>query len=131
MAEGSHRCPAASPRADGGPAPTSPRGRCGRCCILFPLRPRLCPRLTAASQSNGYRITGARELAGPPPPGTGWPATAGDARAHSALMAIAGCSPAATADGTCDADAKGIIAASKKLSEEAVAMGDIESLGSV
>ena len=35
------------------------------------------------------------------------------------------------ADGTCDADAKGIIAAGKKLSEETVAMGDVESLGSV
>ena len=48
-----------------------------------------------------------------------------------ALLLVARGGLAAAGDGTCDADAKGAIAAGKKLSDELLAMHDVESLGSV
>ena len=38
---------------------------------------------------------------------------------------------AGTAEGTCDADAKGVISAGKKLTEELAAMKKVDSLGSI
>ena len=48
-----------------------------------------------------------------------------------ALLLVARGGLAAAGDGTCDADAKGAIAAGKNLSDELLAMHDVESLGSV
>jgi len=47
------------------------------------------------------------------------------------LLLVAKGGLAAAGDGTCDADAKGAIAAGKKLSDELLAMHDVESLGSI